>query len=82
MKGSAAVVERLAATAPAEVALPQPVLAEIAFGIVRMPRSKPRAALRARFDLISSELPRATLVTAHLGHMIRVPGLRVEDWNR
>lgn len=24
----------------------------------------------------------ATLVTANLGHMIRVPGLRVEDWNR
>ena len=24
----------------------------------------------------------ATLVTANLGHMIRVPGLRVEDWSR
>lgn len=24
----------------------------------------------------------ATLVTVNLGHMIRVPGLRVEDWNR
>jgi tRNA(fMet)-specific endonuclease VapC len=24
----------------------------------------------------------ATLVTANIGHMIRVPGLRVEDWNR
>lgn len=120
MKGSAAVVERLAATAPADVALPQPVLAEIAFGIERMPRSKRRATLQARFDLISAELPRAewtdvvsrtfgrikatlerrgariedfdaaiaahalaldaTLVTANLKHMIRVPGLRVEDW--
>ena len=121
MKGSTAVVERLAATAPAEVALPQPVLAEIAFGIERMPRSKRKAALQARFDLISAELPRAewtdvvsqmfgrikatlerrgariedfdaaiaahalaldaTLVTANLGHMIRVPGLGVEDWS-
>ena len=51
MKGTAAVVERLAATAPADVAVPQPVLAEIAFGIERLPRSKRRAALQSRFDL-------------------------------
>jgi tRNA(fMet)-specific endonuclease VapC len=121
MKGSAAVVERLAATERAGVAVPQPVLAEIAFGIERLPRSKRRTALQARFDLISAELPRAewtdgvsqmygrikaslerrgtriedfdaaiaahalalgaTLVTANLGHMMRVPGLRVEDWS-
>jgi tRNA(fMet)-specific endonuclease VapC len=122
MKGTPAVVERLAATAPAEVAIPQPVLAEIAFGIERLPRSKRRTALQARFDLVCAELPRAewtdavsqafgrikatlerrgariedfdaaiaahalspkaTLVTAKLDHMIRVPGLRVEDWSQ
>ena len=122
MKGSAAVVERLATTGPAEVAIPQPVLAEIAFGIERLPRSKRRAALQARFDLLCVEVCRAewtdavsqtygrvkatlerrgtriedfdaaiaahalaldaTLVTANLDHMIRVPGLRVEDWSR
>ena len=122
MKGTTAVVERLVATTPADVAVPQPVLAEIAFGIERLPRSKRRAALHSRFDLISAELPRAewtdavsqvfgrikatlerrgtriedfdaaiaahalaldaTLVTANLGHIIRVPGLQVEDWNR
>ena len=122
MKGTPAVVERLAATAPAEVAIPQPVLAEIAFGIERLPRSKRRTSLQARFDLVSAELPRAewtdavsqafgrikamlerrgtriedfdaaiaaqalsleaTLVTANLDHMIRVPGLRVEDWGQ
>ena len=123
MKGSAAVVERLAATAPADVAIRQPVIAEIAFGIERLPRSKRRAALQARFDLISAEVPRAewtdavsrmfgrikttlerrgtriedfeaaiaahalalalaaTLVTANVDHMIRVPGLRVENWS-
>jgi tRNA(fMet)-specific endonuclease VapC len=97
------------------------VLAEIAFGIERLPRSKRRAALQSRFDLISAELPRAewtdavsqtfgrikatlerrgtrledfdaavaahalaldaTLVTANVDHMIRVPGLRAEDWS-
>lgn len=122
MKGTAAVVERLAATEPVAVSVPQPVLAEIVFGIERLPRSRRRAALQARFDLISAELPRAewtdavsqmygrikatlerrgtriedfdaaiaahalargaTLVTSNLGHMTRVPGLRVEDWSR
>ena len=121
MKGNPAVVERLAATAPADVAVPQPVLAEIAFGIERLPRSKRRTSLQARFELVSAELPRAewtdavsqmfgrvkatlerrgthiedfdaaiaahalvleaTLVTADLDHMVRVPGLRVEDWS-
>ena len=121
MRGSAAVVERLAATAPAEVAVPRPVLAEIAYGIERLARSKRRVALQARFDLLCSELPRAdwtdtvsqmygrvkaslerrgtriedfdaaiaahalafdaTLVTADLDHMTRVPGLRVENWS-
>jgi tRNA(fMet)-specific endonuclease VapC len=122
MKGTPAVVERLATATPAEVAIPQPVLAEIAFGIERLPRSKRRSSLQARFDLVSAELPRAewtdavsqafgrikatlerrgtriddfdaaiaahalsleaTLVTANLDHMIRVPGLRVEDWSQ
>ena len=121
MKGNPAVVERLAATTPADVAIPQPVLAEIAFGIDRLPRSRRRTSLQARFDLVSAELPRAewtdavsrmfgrikatlerrgtriedfdaviaahalaldaTLVTANLDHMIRVPALRVEDWS-
>ena len=121
MKGEAPVVERLAATAPADVAIPQPVLAEIAFGLERLPRSKCRAALQARFDLVCAEIGRAewtdavshtygrvkatlerrgmriedfdaaiaahalavdaTLVTANLDHMIRVPGLRIEDWS-
>jgi predicted nucleic acid-binding protein len=59
MKGTAAVIERLAATAPADIAVPQPVLADIAFGIARLPRSKRRAALQSRFELICAELPRA-----------------------
>jgi len=122
MKGSAAVVDRLVNTELADVAIPQPVLAEIAFGIERLPRSKRRTTLQARFDLICSELPRAewsdavsqaygrikatlerrgiriedfdaaiaahalatdaTLVTANLDHMTRVPGLQIEDWER
>lgn len=122
MKSDAPIVERLAATEPADVAIPQPVLAEIAYGIERLPRSKRRTALQARFELVCSVIPRAewtdavshtygrlkatlerrgtriedfdaaiaayalavdaTLVTANLDHMTRVPGLRIEDWDR
>ena len=122
MKGTRAVVDRLASTDRAEVAMPQPVVAEIAFGIERLPRSRRRAEIQARFDLACAEIARAewtdavshaygrikatlerrgqriedfdaaiaahaialdaTLVTANLDHMTRVPGLRIQDWNR
>lgn len=87
MKGSAAVVERLAAAKPVDVAIPQPVIAEIAFGIDRLPRSKRRAALQARFDLLCSELPRAEwtdLVSQMYGHVkatLERRGTRIEDFD-
>lgn len=121
MKGVPAVVDRLQAIHRAEVAVPQPVLAEIAYGLERLPRSKRRGDLLARFDLVCLEIARAewtdqvshaygrvkaalerrgeriedfdaaiaahalaleaTLVTANLDHMRRVPGLKVEDWS-
>jgi tRNA(fMet)-specific endonuclease VapC len=87
MKGSEAVVERLAATAPADVGLPQPVLAEIAFGIERLPRSRRRAALQARFDLICSELPRAEWTDAvsqaygRIKATLERRGTRIEDFD-
>jgi tRNA(fMet)-specific endonuclease VapC len=87
MKGSAAVVERLAAIEPSDVAIPQPALAEIAFGIERLPRSKRRTVLQARFDLICSELPRAEWSDAvsHAYGRIKAAlerrGMRIEDFD-
>lgn len=87
MKGREAVVERLAVTEPADVAIPQPVLAEIAFGIERLPRSRRRAALQTRFDLICSELPRAewTDAVSHAYGRIKATlerrGTRIEDFD-
>lgn len=122
MKGTPAVVDRLAATERTEVAIPQPVVAEIAYGLERLPRSKRRVELQQRFDLVCAEVVRAqwtdevsqvygrikaalerrgeriedfdaaiaahalaagaTLVTANVAHMRRVPGLKADDWSK
>ena len=121
MKGDGEVIGRLSAVARAEVAVPQPVLAEIEYGLERLPRSARRERLRVRFDSIKAEVQRsdwsdevsaafgrikaalerkgeriedfdaavaahavasgAVLVTANTRHMMRVSGLRLEDWS-
>jgi tRNA(fMet)-specific endonuclease VapC len=87
MKGTAAFVDRLASYAPTDVAIPQPVIAELAYGIERLPRSRRREALQARFDLICSEIPRAewTDAVSHAYGRIKAVlerrGLRVEDFD-
>ena len=121
MKGEPRVLERLQRVAPVDVSMPQPVVAEIAYGIQRLPRSKRREALATRFELLKGEIQRATwsgevsvaygnikatlerkgiriedfdvavaahaaavgavLITANLKHMMRVPGLDIEDWS-
>lgn len=111
----------LARASPTDVFVPQPVIAEIAYGIARLPRSERRKLLQERFDLVRGGIARAewsdgvseafgrikstlekrgqriedfdaaiaahavaagaTLITANTRHMLRVPGLRVEDWS-
>ena len=120
MKGDARALVRLRAAGRAETGIPQPVIAEIEYGLARLARSKRRQILKERFALLRAELPRcqwtdtvserfgaikaalerkgqriedfdaaiaahaladgSTLVTADLVHMVRVPGLAVEDW--
>jgi tRNA(fMet)-specific endonuclease VapC len=58
MKGDPAVVSRLRATNKADVALPQPVVAEIAFGLARLPRSKRREHLERAWQALADEIPR------------------------
>jgi len=120
MKGDPAVLARLRNTPKDSVCVPQPVIAEIAYGLERLPRSKRRDALQQRFEAVSAELarvpwtdevsvrfgiikaalekkgrgtgdfdaaiaahagPDGVLVTANTDHMLRVPGLAVEDWS-
>jgi tRNA(fMet)-specific endonuclease VapC len=58
MKGEPNVVGRLKGVARAEVSIPQPVVAEISYGIERLPKSKRRDALISRFELLKAELQR------------------------
>lgn len=122
MKGDAAVVDRLAAVSKSDVTMPQPALAEIAYGLARLPKSKRQKRLQQTFELLRGEIARAdwtdavsdafglikaalerrgqriedfdaaivahavaakaVLVTADRRHMLRVPGVVVEDWSQ
>lgn len=87
MKGTPAVVDRLAATERTDVAVPQPVLAEIAFGLERLPRSKRRSELQERFDLVCAEVARAewtddvSLAYGRIKAALERRGERIEDFD-
>jgi tRNA(fMet)-specific endonuclease VapC len=59
MRGDSEVSSRLIAHQRKDVSLPQPVVAEIEYGLARMPRSARRARLRRRFDILLADLTRA-----------------------
>jgi len=59
MRGAAGDLERLRREAKQDVSIPQPVRAELAYGIERLPRSGRRDRLRARYQLICDEIPHA-----------------------
>lgn len=86
MKGTNA-AERLLATPPTDIAIPQPVVAEIAYGIARLPRSKARGRLEARWRVISGELRRVEWtdeVSAHFGEIkgaLERSGELIEDFD-
>jgi tRNA(fMet)-specific endonuclease VapC len=87
MKGDARALGRLRAEGRAEVSVPQPVIAEIAYGIDRLPRSKRRQALQSRFELLRAELPRCQwtdTVSEHFGAVkaaLERKGQRIEDFD-
>lgn len=87
MRGDGAIVARLAQAEPDDVAVPQPVWAEIAYGIERLPKSKRRGGLQARFKRLRSTLPHATwtdAVTDRFGDVkarLERAGRRIEDFD-
>jgi tRNA(fMet)-specific endonuclease VapC len=87
MKGDPGIVAKLKQRSKAEISVPQPVLAEIAYGIERLPRSKRKQALQERFDLVRSELARSVWsdeVSEWFGHIKAIlerNGRRIEDFD-
>ncbi len=87
MKGDPVVMEKLKQRSKGEVSVPQPVLAEIAYGIERLPKSKRKEALQERFDLVRSELARSLWsdeVSESFGRikaLLEKKGQRIEDFD-
>ena len=87
MRGHEVAVRRLLATSRAEVAVPEPVVAEIVFGIERLPASRRRRELEARFALFRRELqvvPWTAAVSDHFGRVkaaLEKRGTMIEDFD-
>src|SRR5262245_52769104 len=87
MKGQPNVIEKLRQRSKGEVTVPQPVLAEIAYGIERLPKSRRKDALRERFSLVMSELARSNWsddVSECFGSIkatLERQGRRIEDFD-
>lgn len=58
MTGETSVLKRAQQVGRAAIVIPQPVIAEIAYGIERLPRSKRRTSLQERFAWVLAEIAR------------------------
>lgn len=87
MASEARVLARLKRTNRRDVTLPQPVVAEFRYGISRLPKSKKRAALEERFELIAGIFERMEwddAVSESFGSikaLLERKGLRIEDFD-
>lgn len=87
MRAEPSALARLRALARDEVGVPQPVVAEIQYGLARLPASKRKRALEARFRLFAAELPRATWteeVSVQFGKtkaLLEKRGERIDDFD-
>lgn len=87
MRRHEGVKTRLAKRRPSEVGIPQPVIAEIAYGIARLPRSRRQRALRDQLDLLCEAVPRLAWsdeVSERFGSIkaaFESAGTRLEDFD-
>jgi tRNA(fMet)-specific endonuclease VapC len=87
MRGDPSVTRQLVARSRTDVLLPQPVIAEIEYGLTRLPRARRRDRLRQRFDLFLGELQRADWsdeVSRAFGQVkadLERRGVRIEDFD-
>lgn len=87
MRNEPRITARFKRVGPGDVSVPQPVLAEVAYGIERLPRSKRRTALRDDFEVLRAGLPRAEWTDdvsecfASIKADIERRGVRIEDFD-
>lgn len=87
MRADARAIERLRSVLRSDVAVPQPVVAEIEYGLARLPKGKKRTALHERWRFFARELPRAEWteeVSRHFGALkatLEKRGQRLEDFD-
>jgi len=87
MKGDERVLARLRRVGKAAVSIPQPVIAELAYGIERLPRSKGRKRLEERYAAIRAEITRTPWtdeVSDRYGSIkaaLEARGKRIEDFD-
>ena len=87
MRGEPAVSERLLRLKRPDVAVPEPVFAEIAYGIARMKRSAKKARLEALLETFRGDLQRAAWTDAVSDSFGRIKaqlerrGARLEDFD-
>ena len=87
MAGDATVCRNILSRSRTDVLLPQPVVAEVEYGLARLRRSKKRDRLTRRFQVFLGELPRVAWTdqvshafgTAKAGLERR--GIRIEDFD-
>jgi tRNA(fMet)-specific endonuclease VapC len=87
MKGEPRIVDRLKRVGRSEVCMPQPVVAEIEYGLQRLVRSKRREALGSRFDVLKADIQRAPWSDAvseafgAIKALLERQGERIEDFD-
>jgi len=87
MRGETAAVDRLEALGRSQVLVPQPVVAEVEFGLARLRKSKRRDRLRSRFDLLLGELlrcewtDRVSQAFGRIKSSLETRGLPLEDFD-
>jgi tRNA(fMet)-specific endonuclease VapC len=87
MRGDPAVRDQLTSRARTDICVCQPVVAEIEYGLARLPRSARKTRLRRRFDLFLEELvcaPWTDDVSRAFGAIkadLERRGVRLEDFD-
>ena len=85
MRGEAGCVGRFRATSPNEIFVPHPVIAEVRYGLARLPRSRRKTALEKRAEALFAAITRAPWtddVSASFGAAkadLERRGVRLED---